>query len=317
MANRKSELATGHSHKSITAISSVADIIKTNNLFSGEKLNSLSSSIDQFIANTEFINTIYLKLGYEQNPPKIMPELGALAVLGYMSAVEGYFRALIRNLISIDEHVGLLVEPMMISYAAARHHSRSLLPEALTENMSFAGGFTISETLRKIIGITAQLPKEVQVSVSEFEKICEIRHCCVHRFGRLGSKNAINLGFSEHSKLLETPFNPSIEDLQLIGLTLRNFVKCMNNFIFQSLVERIAVSAYSTDSQKAIYKKSWSGNWSSDKVRFTRYYNAFASKNDNPPSPDAKSIYSSLRQFIEEKKKTQKGGTMHPSKLRK
>jgi hypothetical protein len=54
-------------------------------------------------------------------PISLSSEFSALVVLGYMSAVESYFRALVRGLIHVDYHVKKLAEPMTISFAAALH----------------------------------------------------------------------------------------------------------------------------------------------------------------------------------------------------
>jgi len=248
-------------------------------------------------------------------PISIPPELGALAVLGYMSAVESYFRALLRNLIEIDQHVRILAEPMEITFAAARYHRRELVAEALTEGMSFAGEQNVTDMLRKRIGIKDQLPVEVEGILKEFRKVCEIRHCCVHRFGRLGSKNAVSLGIVQHQDILEKPFTPTLDDLQTIADLLRTFVKTLNNYIFRSLIERIGLEGGSTNGGFCDWQ--WTGDFQEDSHRFERYYNLFASKNDTPPSPDITAVYTGLMSYFALKATQRKGGTRHPSRMGK
>jgi hypothetical protein len=245
-------------------------------------------------------------------PISIPPELGAVAVLGYMSAVESYFRALLRNLIDIDDHVRILAEPMEISFAAARYHKKELLAEALTEGMSFAGEQNVADMLRKRIGIKGNFPVEIEKILKEFKKVCEIRHCCVHRFGRLGSKNAVSLGMVQHQEILEKPFSPTLDDLQTIADLLRTFVKSLNNFIFRSLVERIGMEGVT--GEDGLYDRQWSGDIVEDSGRFNAYYELFASKNDTPPSPDSPSVYAGLLGYFEAKSTGSKGGTRHPSR---
>ncbi len=230
-------------------------------------------------------------------PERVEPELGALAVLGYMSAVESYFRALIRKLIEIDDQVRRLAEPLTVSFGAACHHTPTLLPEALMEHLSFAGEKTIVDAVRSLIGIKGNLPSDVTAVLKEFNAVCEIRHCCVHRFGRLGSKSAMTLGIRTHASLLEMPFSPTIDELQGVAAFLHTFVKTFNNFVYRSLVERIARDEVRGDER--VYEWSWTGRWDDDEQRFKRYYDVFASAGDTPPSADVRTMYSSVSALVD------------------
>lgn len=288
--NQPQPAPPSNTYKSITALQAVLPI-STLGLFPVSSQGAQNSPIDQFITNTNAINIIYLPTSINMSP-----ELGTLALLGYMSAVESFFRALIRGLINIDTHSRLIAEPLPLTFGAALHHHPSLLPEALLEDMSFAGMRNIETTLREIIGIIGQFPGDVSVVMSEYKKICEIRHCCVHRFGRLGANNAIRLGLSEHSKALEKPFSPTKDNMQEIADLLRTFVKTINNYVFHSVLDRsCAISAY--DNRKMY--DDWHWNYVKDKKRFNSYYDLFHSKLDNPPSPSAKDVYDSFRASVQ------------------
>ena len=314
--------STGNSPLAHHAITSVQAIprINTSSMFHGTGPDDSASPVDQFITNTNSINKIYLR-HYKENANNgeaddsqaaIPPELGALAVLGYMSAVESYFRALLRNLIEVDDHVRALAEPMEITFAAALYHESRLLAEALSENMSFAGEQNIADMLRKRIGIKGQLPVEIEEVLKEFRKVCEIRHCCVHRFGRLGSKNAVSLGMRDHSAILEKPFTPSLDHLQAIADLLRTFVKSVNNFVFRSLIERIGIEG--GVGNDGLYDWQWTGEFDDDRERFEQYYNLFASKDDTPPSPNIETVYKDLCNYFASKSTRRKGGTRYPRK---
>jgi hypothetical protein len=225
-------LRTAPAYRAITSLQALTPL-NTVGLFAAPGASVDPSPIDQFIANTEVINIIYMPA-----PDPLPAEFGTLVLLGYMSAVESFFRALLRGLINIDEHTRRLAEPMNVSFGAALHHRPSLLPEALFEEMSFAGLRNIEIMLREIIGIKGQFPGEILTVLSEFKKVCELRHCCIHRFGKLGAKNAITLGLERHSQILEHPFSPTKDNLQEIADLLRTFAKTINNFIFHSVLNR-------------------------------------------------------------------------------
>ena len=298
-------------HKLIAAVQAYSKL-NTNTLFRGSAPSNEMSPLDQFIKNTDSINVIAASASTAAaeaaseaaaagaNPLvtaaaapafNVSPELGALILLGYMSAVESYLRAIVRGLIGIDDQVRSLVEPMNVSYAAAVHHSRHLLPEALTEGMSFAGGDNVKELLRKIVGIKKNFPPTFDPILIEFSKICEIRHCCVHRFGRLGSKTALALGLEEHKASLEVPFTPTFQELQVIADLLRTFVKTVNNLIFETVITRVN----STDRDAFLYPWKWTWNARTDQAQFKKYYALFATRYDTTPSPSQPDLYKAFR----------------------
>lgn len=289
-------------YRSITTVQAIAPL-NTASLFNSAPSLIEPSPIDQFIANTNAINVIYLPSSAASNA-----ELGTLVLLGYMSAVESYFRAVIRGLINVDARSRLLAEPHRLSFGAALHHKPNLLPEAILEEISFAGGRNVETTLREVVGIKGQLPNEVQVVLAEYSKICEIRHCCVHRFGKLGANNAIRLGLDSHKQSLEMPFSPTKENLEDISDLLRTFVKTINNFLFQSVLDRSSSINNYDDRQ---FGEIWHWNYNKDRRKFGGYYGLFASASDNPPSPNVKDVYSSFKLAVADYKarKARRNGT--------
>jgi hypothetical protein len=262
------------SYKHITTASVVTPLSTTD--FFPETGNAIEiSPFDEFISNTDAINILYLTA-----PDPLNKELAALVLLGYMSAAESFLRALIRKIINIDIIAQRCVEAKHVTFGAALHHTDLLLPEALLEGISFAGKKGVESAIRDYIGIKGNFPGDVDLVLMEFEKVSQIRHCCVHRFGKLGANNAISLGLTTHSKKLEKHFAPSKNDLQDIADILRNCVKTINNFIFYSVLER---------------RKDWSFDLRKDKSLFSRYYSLFSSQADNPPSQDLISVYNSFR----------------------
>lgn len=243
------------------------------------------SPVDEFLRNTDAINKLYVgHLSDQSDPP---PELGSLVLLGYMSAVESYFRAILRRAIRVDRQAQTAVELMQVTYGAAVHHTPELLPEALFEGVSFAGKKGAVEFVKSALGIAGNLPVEVEAGLPHFLAICELRHCCVHRFGKLGSQNAIKLGIVEHKGLIEQPFEPSLDHLQEIADTLRTFTKTVNNWLWGALLHRTVKGSKKTESGSI----NWTWTWISDEAEFQKYYGLFAALTDTPASPTAKESY--------------------------
>ena len=65
------------------------------------------------------------------------------------------------------------------------------------------------------------MPSDVDDILGHFSKVCQLRHCIVHRFGRLGSKNMIELGLTEHKNYLEKPLKLNFDQLNAIFLVCR------------------------------------------------------------------------------------------------
>lgn len=248
------------------------------------------SAVDQFIVNTSSINTLYIPYLTAGNLPK---ELGSLVLLGLVSAAEGYCRAMVRQVINIDAVAMKLVETRTLSFGAALHHTSNMMAEAVLEEISFAGAENIRSVLRDLLGIRGNVPQPLKGLLPEYKKICELRHCCVHRFGSLGAKNAIALGMTSHKSLLEKPFSPTVVDLQNLYDVLRTFIFTLNNVVFANILERTAKNK--DDAGQPLYEGDWSWDYRTDRSRFTRYYDAFASTRDVQPSPPAREIYDDFR----------------------
>lgn len=213
-------------------------------------------------------------------PHEVDAQLNNLVLLGFISAVESYLRSLTTRLVWIDPHVEKKVEDMKLSYGAARHHrSIELLAEAFLEDMTFISKEKIESLFRQILGLE-KIPERVQLMLREYERICQLRHCIVHRFGKLGTKNAINLGLKEHRELLEKPIQITAAQLQDMALSLFMTVKTINNFVYDGVLKR-----------QAKLSTEWTWDYAIDAARFRTYYEVFSTKLDAEPSEKPELAY--------------------------
>lgn len=208
-------------------------------------------------------------------------QLNNLVFLGYISAVESCLRCLTRQLVLADEFTADHVSDQKISFGAALHSHRDLLPEAFLEEMTFISKDSVEKLLTQVIGIKAQNLSDV---LEEYNRICQLRHCIVHRFGKLGTNNAIKLGLRTHKTLLEKPIQISTEDLNKIGYTLVNLVKAINNSVYEQVLERSAKQS-----------EAWSWEFARDEEVFSKIYMVFASSLDPAPSPSCADAYDAFK----------------------
>lgn len=262
-------------------LEAITSAFETSSKFDVAHSDNNLSPIDLFITNTKQLNKLVTS--------DYTPVLGNLILLGYVSAAESYIRALIRKLIHCDEYISALVSEKSVSYAAALHHKKEILPEALLEDFSLASPYNVFETLKELIGMKGNRPNPLILPSQEFKKVCELRHCCVHRFGKLGSKNAIRLGLATHTKSLEKPILLLAEDVDKIAFIVDNFVRSINNYVFKFLLERSVKNK--DDSGGVCYELEWLWVYAKDKKRFNKYYKIFSSKEDVYKSMTLRAAY--------------------------
>ncbi len=218
------------------------------------------------------------------NTNQVSPVFANLILLGFISAVESYFREIIRRIVLNDPESGKACEVRTVAYGAAIYHKKNMLPEALLETISFIDKDKIKKDLKDFLGIKggAAFPTTVDEALMEYENVCQLRHCIVHRFGKLGANNAIKLGLDIHSKFLEKPILLNYNSLQTVSQICTNVAKEVNQFLWSYLMMRlIADPTNATDWKRKNNLIPWTWTFSSDKKKFKVYYDIFASRTLN------------------------------------
>jgi hypothetical protein len=276
-------------YASIVAVRAPKAKLDTAQLFDDAHVDTNASPVDQFLDNCVSLNKHWATLPETE---EVTPEMGRLFLLGYVSAVEGYMRALIRRLVFCDVYTKNCCEPLLLSYGAVLHHKKHVLPDALLEETNFSEKKSFQQALSKFIGMS-DLSSGTNDLLNDFDKICQLRHCCVHRFGRLGVKNASVLGLSTHSKFLEKPIILKKADIADIADLTFILVKSINNDVFGFVMKRSATSRLPSHEKPGI---GWTWHKARDKARFKQYYEIFSSMKDATPSPSADEVYEAFRE---------------------
>ncbi|QWV98179.1 hypothetical protein KP005_02480 [Geomonas nitrogeniifigens] len=257
--------------------------LDTATLFNKSHTHASTSAIDTFhIKSNELLTLV-------KDPSELPSVLGNLLLLGIVSAVESYIREVLRKLVVSDAASSRCCERHLLTYGAAINHQRDMLPESILEGYSFASKTNIEEGLRNILGYRGKLPDDVEAALDDFSLICQMRHCMIHRYGHLGSNNAIQLGLDKHGELFEKPLHIKFDELQQIFLVCVNTVKSLNNFLFRFLVTRSAVA-----------DGTWSGVYRKDKKFLVKYLAIFESKLQPPTPPiDTKTFWTALKSHVD------------------
>ncbi len=249
----------------------------TVHLFNCGYVEDSVSAIDAFIENCKEINKLWAA------STAISPEFGRLLLLGYVSAVESFFRTVLRSIINTDAKAQSDAHSYVVPFGAVLYHDKNTLAEALLEGYSFASEKDVKAAFAKFLDVS-NVSETIKTLLVEYEKICQLRHCCVHRFGKLGTQNGIVLGLEQHSMALEKPLSLDVQTLGDIAWWLMSFAKAMNNYMFKTLLERSV-------SEKNPYRVAWTWSYSKDRAKFERLYKLFHTSKDANPSPSAEELY--------------------------
>jgi len=262
---------------------------ETETFFDTSYVEGDLSPIDNFFENTKDLNILISTLTHI--PPNLQKKNFNLILLGQISAVESYLREIIRKLIINDEESKQTSSGMQLSYGAALNYAPEILPESLMENISFASKSNILKTFSDFLNIKGQKPTEVLNALEEFERICQLRHCVIHRFGKLGSNNALKLGIDVHAQCLEKPLSLTEPHLYETYIICKNLVLVLNSYLFKSILQRTT-----------IIDGFWTWDLRKDKRKFKKYYEIFKSnKASETPQGTLQLAYNALREYEEKR----------------
>lgn len=253
------------------------------------------SPIDNYFEKTDDLNKLfnYYDITIAATPPmSSFPNqtLHNLILLGYVSAVESYFRELIRKLIILDDHSSKHCEKHHLKYGAALLHTKELMPEALLEGVSFASNANINSSLKDFLDIKNIFNQpNIKDATDKFQDICQLRHILVHRYGKLGIENLIKLREHLIEDCLEKPLELNGAKLYQINVICNNLILEVNQYIFNEVLKRTAQPSSGI----------WLWDYRKDKKKFLEYFSMFNSTSNPPPMSAATpfDVYKDLRNY--------------------
>lgn len=237
--------------------------LDTSSCFSSQPTDA-DSPIDTFIARRrEFVLL--------STPSRIsrFPSLPGIALVGVVAAVESYLRSIIRKTVLVDKSSEHESWNRNVSYGAALHVNGDLLPEVFLEQYSFVTPKAIKKALSDCLAIAA-LTKELEATIEQYDRVCQLRHCIVHRSGRLGSVNATQLGFNEHHRFIECGLELTFDRLHEAIEVCDNLVKSINQVLFLRLMQRVCSET----------PPPFCWNFHKDRVLFCKYFALYRCKSE-------------------------------------
>lgn len=239
------------------------------------------SPIDDFISNTGSI----LTLGRDEEL-RLQPALGRVLLLGVVSASESYFRNLLARLIDVCPLTRAEASSQVLSLGSVYYYGLTQLGFGLMEGVSFAETAEVRSATKKLTGVDLTGSASLEVALSQYERICQLRHAAAHAHGKLGARNVQRLGLVHSPGRGSMLLSIDLPALHEAAQVCMNTVRAYNLFMFRKLVER------------------WVGNgllagvWRSDKLRYAPLFELFHSKSDGQKPRCAYHSYLILRKNV-------------------
>ncbi len=201
------------------------------------------------------------------------PALGPTLLLGLVSATELYFRRVLATLVSVCPLTRRVAARQTLALGAVDYYHREDLGYGLLENVSIAGSGEIRKQTARIAGVDIQKGTSIDTAITEFERLCELRHAATHSRGHLGHQNLRDLGLEVQKRRLSLAVG--LPELHASASVCQNVVRAYNLFLYRSVVERWIAAALFT------------ARWPKDRARFSRLFNLFHSALDKegPATP--------------------------------
>jgi hypothetical protein len=203
------------------------------------------------------------------------PSVGALLLVGLVSATENYFRDAIGRLIRICPLAQECCANQVVSLGTVIWYNGDFLGRSAFEQLSFASSDNVRNALRKYLGHDVRRNGPLDSALAEFEKICELRHSIVHAGASLAGRNALRLQVEKGPGSGRVVIG--FAELQETAAICTTLVVAANGELFDAVVRRWA------DSWRK--HRSWDG--AKENERFREVWSVFWSETDARTSQTA------------------------------
>ena len=233
------------------------------------------SPIDDYYAYVEELLKLGLPKAFDENST-----LGKLLLLGLVSGVENYVRAILAGLIRVCPICRATASDHQIPFGAIDFYGDEGVELSLFDATSLAGDDEIRKKTQKLLALPVPSQGSLDGALKEFGKVCELRHAAIHARGRLGRGNARALGLGPQNE--NSVLTLTYSGIQTAGAICHSMVRSYNRFLFRETIQRwIAHSRFT-------------GDWGSDGATFSELFNMFHSKTDAVGPGNAYQCYRAL-----------------------
>ena len=165
--------------------------------------------------------------------------LGGLLLLGAVSAAEGYFRSIFSQVLEICPMSREASAEKQINLGGVLWHGYSEFRRSAFEHITFCSREDLKRHSRAYICFDLQ-DSYFKDPLSEFDKVCHLRHGLIHNGGILPGRNAVQVGAKpgRSPKRIDLDFG----NLQSLIAAIDTLVLTFNRELFNEMCRRWATS---------------------------------------------------------------------------
>jgi len=164
--------------------------------------------------------------------------LGASLFLGIISSTDNYFRSIFSKTLSICPYSKAISSEKKTALGSILWHSNNDLLKGVFEFNSFTSSKIIGNTTQNYFGFDLS-KTSINTVISEYEKLCELRHCIVHSDSMLSGKNALRLNVESCKTNYKIIVN--FAQLQECCAICTKLVTSFNTIFFEEIARRWAL----------------------------------------------------------------------------
>lgn len=216
---------------------------------------ALTSPIDMFYVQQQLILT--------HSSPQYMtdnPTIGPLMLVGLVSNVESYFRNVFAHSIKLCPVVRRNSSTKAMNLSSI-YFGYDFIELGAFENQSLSDSNLIKKTIKALFNIEiGSASSSIKSPLTEYQKLCELRHSIVHCNGVINSKNAVELDLPPNNSHYQVKL--TFAGLQNAAEICTSLVCACNIEFFEKLVNRWAIEwrqlpEYDPTNNYKNFKKIW------------------------------------------------------------
>lgn len=166
------------------------------------------------------------------------PWLSGYMLVSLISATEMYFREIFSYSMSICPISRKMSSEKNMQIGAALWHGQKKYTRAVFEHISLADIEKIKSCSKDYLGFEIKRSSSTFAALSEFDKLCELRHGIVHSAENLPGKNAIKLMIGKAAE--ESIIEFDAVRLQEGAAICTSLVESYNKELYEKIIERWA-----------------------------------------------------------------------------
>lgn len=255
------KIATKPRPGSVTVNTSAATVVVDFSRFLAPRGPLASApAIDEYYANTT-------DLLQRSGDPSCTDQGRRLLVVELVACVERYVRSLLVSLAVVCPCSRRTVERKQVSLASVAYYSEAELAFAILDHQALSGVSEVVRATQQMTGFDVKQGSSAYVALSEFDRVCQLRHAIVHQAGRLGPNNLLEIKVSAQTPVVVAVDVLGFQELVAICHTA---VRAYNQYVFENVVERWAREGHII------------GDWEHDQALFDKACDLLLSQVDRP-----------------------------------